>query len=281
MTPRLGLPDLGIGIGLRSAHYAHILERRPALGWFEIVSDNYLEDAGRPLELLDRIAARYPIVMHGVSLSIGSTDPLDHDYVRRLVRLRDRVNARWVSDHLCWTGVAGRNTHDLLPVPLTRASLRHIADRVCAVQDALGAPLVIENPSTYAAFRGDTLSEWDFLAGLCAATGCGLLLDVNNVYVSSRNHGFDPRAYFDGIPWDRVVQMHLAGHSDNGDHCVDTHDGPVIDAVWQLFADAWRRCPDGASVLLEWDARLPAFPVVAAEARRARRHMRTAAGAVS
>ncbi len=268
--PRLGLPDLGIGVGLRTTHYRHLLDERPAVDFLEIISDNYLETQGRPLEVLDQLAARIPVVMHGVSLSIGATDPLDRAYIRRLVRLRDRIGARWVSDHLCFTGAAGRNTHDLLPLPLTRTALEHVADRVQTVQDALGAPLIIENPSTYIAWQGSTMPEADFLAELCVRTGCGLLLDVNNVYVSARNHGFDAHAYLDTIPFERVVQFHVAGHSDNGDHCVDTHDGRVVDPVWELLATAWPRA-GGASVLLEWDASIPSFPEVHAEALRARR----------
>lgn len=267
---RLGLPDLGIGVGLRTVHYRHLREERPAVDFLEIISDNYMETAGRPLEVLDELAARHPIVMHGVSLSIGSTDPLDRGYVRRLVRLRDRCKARWVSDHLCFTGVAGRNTHDLLPLPYTRAALDHIAGRIATVQDALGAPLVIENPSTYVAWASSRMTEWEFLAELCRRTGCGLLLDVNNIYVSSRNHGFDPQDYLAGVPWPHVVQFHVAGHTDNGDHVVDTHDHPVIDPVWQLLGQAWRRC-GGASVLLEWDAHIPTFPEVHAEALKARK----------
>lgn len=267
MAPRLGLPDLGIGIGLRSAHYRALQRRRPDIGFLEIISENYLEDAGRPLEVLDVLARRHPVVMHGVSLSIGADAPLDRDHLRRLVRLRDRVGARWVSDHLCFTGTALRNTHDLLPIPLNRAMLRHVAERVDAVQDALGAPLVIENPSTYVAWRSSTMSEPDFLAALCDRTGCGLLLDVNNVYVSSRNHGFDPHGYLDAVPWDHVVQFHIAGHSDEGDHCVDTHDRRVRDEVRELLAAAWPRC-GGASVLLEWDADIPALDEVVAEAHR-------------
>jgi uncharacterized protein (UPF0276 family) len=272
--PRLGLPDLGIGVGLRTTHYRHLLDERPAVDFLEIISDNYLETQGRPLEVLDQLAARIPVVMHGVSLSIGATDPLDRAYVRRLVRLRDRIGARWVSDHLCFTGAAGRNTHDLLPLPLTRAALDHVAGRVRAVQDALGAPLIIENPSTYIAWQGSTMPEAEFLAELCARTGCGLLLDVNNVYVSARNHGFDAHAYLDVIPFERVVQFHVAGHSDNGDHCVDTHDGRVVDPVWELLATAWPRA-GGASVLLEWDASIPSFTEVHAEALRARRVLPT------
>lgn len=269
-APRLGLPDLGIGVGLRTTHYRHLLEQRPTVDFLEIISDNYLESAGRPLEVLERLAAQYPIVMHGVSLSLGATAPLDRTYLRRLVALRDRVHARWVSDHLCFTGIAGHNTHDLLPLPYNAAVLDHVADRVRAVQDALGALLVIENPSTYLAWRGSTMPEWEFLAALCARTGCGLLLDVNNIYVSARNHGFDPHTYLDHVPWPHVVQFHIAGHSDNGDHVVDTHDAPVVPKVWELLGIAWRRA-QGASVLLEWDAHIPAFAEVHAEALKARR----------
>lgn len=269
-APRLGFPDLGLGVGLRSPHYDYVLEHRPAVGWFEIISENYLDSGGRPRAVLDRIAEHYPIVMHGVSLSIGSTDPLDLDYVRRLAGLAEAVDARWVSDHLCWTGVLGRNTHDLLPMPLNEESLAHVGERVRRVQEVLGRPLVLENPSTYVGFAADTLAEHEFLARLAEDTGCGLLLDVNNVYVSSVNHGFDPEVYIDAIPADRIVQFHLAGHTHCGTHIVDTHDGPVIDAVWRLYRRAHRRT-EGVSTLLEWDARIPTFPVLLAEVEKARR----------
>ncbi len=265
---RWGLPNLGVGVGLRTTHYQHILASRPTVAWFEIISENFMQTAGRPLHVLDTLAEHYPLVMHGVSLSIGSSDPIDRAYLRELVALRDRIVSPWVSDHLCWTGVAGRNNHDLLPLPYTEEALAHVARRVRQVQDALGAPLILENPSTYVEFAGSTLSEWDFLAALCAETGCGLLLDVNNVYVSARNHGFATADYLAGLPWDRVVQIHVAGHTDNGTHVIDTHIGPVIDPVWQLFAAAYRRS-GGASVLLEWDAEIPEFPVVHQEAQRA------------
>lgn len=266
---RLGLPDLGIGVGLRSQHYRAILDGQPQVGFFEIISDNYMESAGRPLEFLDRIAAQFPVVMHGVSLSIGSTAPLDRTYVRNLKTLRDRVGARWVSDHLCWTGLAGRNTHDLLPLPYTKETLRHVCERIRKVQDVLEAPLIIENPSTYIGFVESTMSEWEFIAAMCDRTGCGLLLDVNNVFVSARNHGFDANDYLAAIPWERVVQFHVAGHSDEGTHIIDTHDGPVIDPVWALLAKAWPRA-GGASILLEWDAKIPSFMEVEQEALRAR-----------
>lgn len=266
---RFGLPNLGIGLGLRTVHYSHILEQFPAVDWFEIISENYMQTAGRPLLFLDRIAERYPLVMHGVSLSIGSTDPLNLDYLRELKSLRDRTRALWVSDHLCWTGVAGKNSHDLLPLPYTEEALRHAANRVRAVQDILEAPLVLENPSTYVEFSSSTMTEWEFLAALADEADCGLLLDVNNVYVSAHNHHFDPYEYLAALPYDRVVQFHVAGHSHAGTHLMDTHIGPVVEPVWALLRDAtWRG--QGTSVLLEWDAEIPAFEVVHREALRAR-----------
>ncbi|MFM2091421.1 MAG: hypothetical protein RLZZ127_1910 [Planctomycetota bacterium] len=267
--PRLGLPDLGFGIGLRTTHYGDLLADPTQVGFLEIISENYMESRGRPLEVLERLAARVPVVMHGVALSIGAGEPLDRAYLRDLRRLRDRIGARWVSDHLCATGVAGLNTHDLLPLPMTEAMLDHVTDRIRAVQDAIGAPLVIENPSTYIAWGTSTLPEGEFLAELCRRTGCGLLVDVNNLYVCSRNAGQDPGAWMDAIPWDHVVQFHVAGHTDRGDLCIDTHDQPVRDAVWDLLAEAWPRA-GGASVLLERDADIPPLADVLAELATAR-----------
>jgi hypothetical protein len=272
MANRFQFPDLGIGLGLRTVHYRHILEHQPAVDWFEIISENYLQTEGKPLHWLDQIAERYPIVMHGVSLSIGSMDPLDPTHLAGLRDLRDRTGARWVSDHLCWTGVAGKNTHDLLPMPYTEEALRHVVARVRQVQDVLGAPLVLENPSTYVEFTASTLSEWDFLAALAEEADCGLLIDVNNIFVSARNHGFDPRTYLAAIPFDRVVQYHVAGHTDHGTHVVDTHIGPVIDTVYELLGEAYRQAE--ASILLEWDAEIPPFPEAHAEALRARDFLR-------
>lgn len=268
-NPRLGFPDLGIGVGLRTSHYGHILGQHPAVDWFELISENYMDTQGRPLHVADQVAAAYPVALHGVSLSIGSTDPLNEPYLHALRALRDRLGARWVSDHLCWTGVNGRNSHDLLPLPLTPASLDHVAGRVDRVQQWFGTPFVLENPSTYVEFAESSMPEAEFLAELCRRTGCGLLLDVNNVYVSSRNHGFDPLTYLDTLPMDHVVQIHVAGHTDNGTHVIDTHIGPVIDPVWVLLREAWARGAR-ASILLEWDAEIPAFEVVHAEALRAR-----------
>ncbi len=268
MSNRFNLPNLGVGLGLRTVHYSHILEAAPAVDWFEIISDNYMETAGRPLYYLDAIAERYPIVMHGVALSIGSTDPLDRRYLASLRALRDRTRARWVSDHLCWTGVHGKNTHDLLPMPYTAEGLAHVAARVKEVQDFLGAPLALENPSTYAEFADAPMREWEFLARLAEEADCAILLDVNNIYVSARNHGFDPQVYLDAIPFDRVVQLHVAGHTDHTTHIIDSHIGPVTTEVWKLLGDAYARA-GGAPVLLEWDAEIPSVEKTHAEALRA------------
>lgn len=262
-------PHLGFGVGLRTVHYADILRDRPEVDWFEAISENYLDSQGRPRRVLEQVAERYPVVLHGVSLSIGSVDPLDRDYLAKLRRLADSVRARWVSDHICWTGVLGRNSHDLLPLPYTEESLRHVVERTRIVQELLDRPLVLENPSSYATFRESTMPEWEFVARLAEEADCALLLDVNNVYVSATNHGFDPREYLAAIPLDRVAQFHLAGHTNLGDHLLDTHDGPVIDPVGELFQEVYRRA-GGASTLLEWDASIPSFAEVHAEALRMR-----------
>lgn len=268
-APRLGLPDLGLGVGLRSVHFDHILDESPEVDWFEAISENFIDTLGRPRHVLDRIAERYPLVLHGVSMSIGSSDPLDHAYLGRLKSLADDVGARWVSDHLCWTGIAGLNTHDLLPLPLTEEALDHVAARVRVVQEVLERPLILENPSTYVEFVASSMPEWEFLARLTEVTGCGLLLDVNNVFVSSVNHGLDPVEYIESLPHDRIVQLHLAGHTNCGTHVIDTHDGRVTDEVWELFALA-HRLTGGVSTLLEWDQNIPSFEDVHAEVLRAR-----------
>lgn len=271
-APRLGLPHLGLGVGLRGVHFSHILEQWPAVDWFEVISENYIDSQGRARHVLDQVAARYPVVMHGVSLSIGSVDPLDHDYLARVKRLADAIGARWVSDHLCWTGVLGVNTHDLLPLPLNEETLRHVVARVRIVQEVLERPLVLENPSTYITFADSTLSDWEFLSRLADEADCGLLLDVNNVYVSCVNHDWDPVAYIRGITPERVVQFHLAGHTNRGTHLIDTHDGHVINPVWELYRLA-HQLTGGASTLLEWDAKIPEFPVLHAEVLKARHYM--------
>ena len=268
--------DLGIGLGLRTTHYATILGERPKVDWFEILSENYLHTGGRPLHVLDTIAAHYPIVMHGVSMNIGSTDRLDRAYLRELKALQQRCRARWVSDHLCWTGVDGNNLHDLLPLPYSKAALRHVVARVREVQDVLEQPLVLENPSTYVQFAGADFTEPEFLQELCAQTGCGLLLDVNNVYVCATNHGFDAAAYLRAVPWSNVVYFHLAGHTTHATHLVDTHDRPVCDDVWQLYREA-HRLSGGRSTLLEWDGSIPDFATTHREAKKALRHRAAAA----
>jgi uncharacterized protein (UPF0276 family) len=269
---RLGHPNLGLGVGLRTVHFSHILQQHPEVDWFEIISENFMDSRGRPRYVLDQIAERYPVVMHGVSLSIGSTDPLNREYLAKLKQLAKSVNARWVSDHLCWTGVAGRNTHDLLPIPLNEATLAHVVGRIRAVQEFLERPLVLENPSTYVAFADSTMSEWEFIRRMAEEADCGLLLDANNVYVSSVNHDFDPIEYIRSVPHHRVVQFHLAGHTHCQTHIVDTHDNHVIDPVWELYRLA-HQLTGGAATLLEWDAKIPEFPVVHAEVLKARQYM--------
>lgn len=270
MGNRFGLPDLGLGVGLRTVHYAHVLEQRPAVDFFELLSENFLHTGGRPLHVAEQVAAHYPIVLHGVSMNLGSVDPLDFAYLRALKELAQRVRAVWLGDHVCWTGRAGRNTHDLLPLPYTEESLRHVAERARAAADFLERPLVLENPSTYLTFHASSMPEAVFLRRLAEAADCALLLDVNNVYVSCRNHGWDPWDYLDEIPLERVVQVHLAGHSDHGSHCIDTHSGPVIDPVWELYA-ALTRCAGPRATLLEWDADIPPFERVHAEVLKAER----------
>jgi len=269
MANRWGLPDLGLGVGLRTVHFGHILSKRPPVEWFEVLSENFMQTGGRPLWVLDQVVERYPVALHGVSMSIGSTDPLDLDYLDELKKLAARTRAHWVSDHLCWTGVVGRNTHDLLPMPYTEEALRHTTARVRQVSEMLERPLVLENPSSYVEFAASSMTEWEFLARLAEEADCGLLLDVNNVYVSSFNHGFDPREYIDAIPADRVVQYHLAGHTNKGTHILDTHSDHAIDEVWELYRRAWKRTGPVAT-LYEWDEDIPEFEVLHAEARKAR-----------
>lgn len=266
------LPNLGLGLGLRGEHFNHILEHKPAVDWFEIISENFMDSGGRPRHVLDQIREHYPVVMHGVSMSIGSTDPLDFDYLKKLKQLSTEINPVWISDHLCWTGVLNINSHDLLPVPLNEGTLEHIVNRIQVVQDFLERPLIIENPSTYLAFQHSDIPEWEFLNGLVAATGCGLLLDVNNVYVSAFNNEFDPIEYIENINHQHIVQMHLAGHQHCGDHIIDTHDSPVVDPVWELFRLAWQKT-GGTSTLLEWDGNIPDFDTCHAELLKAKQYM--------
>jgi uncharacterized protein (UPF0276 family) len=269
--------DPGLGLGLRSKHFDYILENNPAVDWFEVISENFMDSGGRPRQVLRRIAERYPVVMHGVSLSIGSTDALNFEYLKKLKLLAEEIEPLWMSDHLCWTGVNGLNTHDLLPVPLTEESLEHVCRRINEVQDFLERPFVFENPSTYLTFKQSTIPEWDFLRYMTEETGCLLLLDVNNVYVSGFNNDFDPAHYIRQIPHESVVQMHLAGHQHCGDYIVDTHDRHVASDVWELFTLAWQ-LTGGAATLLEWDANIPDFADYHAELLKARDFMNVFAG---
>ena len=266
---RFDVPFLGFGIGLRTVHFPEVLEGTPTVDWFEVISENFMRTAGRPRDVLDAVAARWPVVMHGVSLSIGSTDPFDAAYLRLLGSLARRVKAPWISDHLCWTGVAHRTSHDLLPCPYNEGALRHIVARVREVQDRLGRTIALENPSSYVAFRSSDMPEHEFLARLAEEADCALLLDVNNVYVSSENHGFDPVTYIDALPADRVVQYHLAGHTRYPTHVLDTHSDHVCEEVWSLFEHTWSRV-GARSTLIEWDDDIPVLDVVLAEAELAR-----------
>ncbi|MBN8731615.1 MAG: DUF692 domain-containing protein [Acidobacteria bacterium] len=269
MTNRWGLPDLGFGIGLRTVHFPHILADWPEMDWFEILSENFMDTGGRPAYVLDRVAERYPVVMHGVSMSVGSTDPVNFEYLKKLKALAKRTKARWISDHLCWTGVSGKNTHDLLPMPYTDESLRHVVERVKTIMDYLEQPVFLENPSSYLEFTSSTWTEGEFLSQVAEQSGCGILLDVNNVYVSAFNHGFDAGEYVDRIPADRIAQIHLAGHTNKGTHILDTHSDHVVDEVWELYRRVCQRA-GGVATLIEWDEAVPSFETVRAEAWKAK-----------
>lgn len=262
-------PSPGFGLGLRPEHYGEFLGQPQPVDWLEIISENYMVPGGKPLAMLDAIRADYPVVMHGVSLSIGSAEPLDMGYLRDLKALAERVEPLWISDHLCWTGINAHNTHDLLPLPYDAPALDCVVDNIGRVQDYLGRRILIENPSSYVTFRSSDRSEWDFLAEMAARADCLLLLDVNNIYVSARNHGFDPQDYLAGVPADRIQQIHLAGHSDMGDYVIDTHDADVCDAVWDLYGDAVRMFGPVAT-MIERDDHIPPLADVIAELDRAR-----------
>ncbi len=270
MSPTPRIPIAGFGLGLRPAHYEAIVASPPDVDWFEILTENYLVPGGRPMHWLDAIRRDYPMVMHGVSLSIGGTDPLDREYLAQVATLAHRVEPLWISDHLCWTGTQGRNLHDLLPLPFTEQALDHIAGRVRQVQDILGQRILLENVSSYVSFTGSEFTEWEFAAELARRADCLILLDVNNVYVSAFNHGFDARTYIDAMPADRVQQIHLAGHSHCGDWIVDTHDAPVVDPVWELYDYTMQRLGPVAT-MIERDDHIPPLADLMAELGRARR----------
>jgi uncharacterized protein len=262
-------PDLGFGVGLRSEHCEEVSSGRARAQWFEAISENYMDTGGRPLQILESVRRDRPVALHGVALSIGSTDPLDRRYLARLKDLAARIEPVLVTDHLCWTGVDGRSLYDLLPLPYTEETLTHVAARVIQVQEFLGRRILLENASTYVEYRCSQIPEWQFLAELAERADCGVLLDINNVYVSCTNHGHDARAYIDAIPCDRVGQFHLAGFTDMGGWLFDTHNAPVCDDVWHLYEHAVARFGQ-ISTLVEWDADVPAFEVLLAEAERAR-----------
>jgi hypothetical protein len=269
--PRLGLPDLGVGVGMRIPHYADLLDGpEPArMDWLEIISENFMIGGGLPLYNLGRALERYRLVQHGVSLSIGATEPLDYGYLSKLKALLQQTKSPWVSDHLCWTGAHGVNLHDLLPLPYTEEAVKHVAARAREVQDFLGVRLILENVSSYLTYTSSAMTEWEFITAIAEEADVGLLLDVNNIYVSSFNHGFNPRDFVDGVPHARVVQIHLAGHTNYGKYIIDTHSAAVIDPVWDLYRQAIERCGP-VSTLVEWDDDIPPFAELCAEAEKAR-----------
>lgn len=264
------LPPLGYGLGLRRQHYKEVLATQPKVDWFEAISENYMDAGGSPRHYLEAVRERYPVVLHGVSLSIGSVDPLNRHYLLSLRRLIDDIEPAWVSDHLCWTGVDHTNLHDLLPLPYTEESLSHVAGRVAQVQEFLGRRILLENVSSYVSYTVSEMSEWEFLGEVAERADCLLLLDINNIYVSACNHGFEPLDYLEGVPPQRVQQFHLAGHSHNGDHIIDTHDQPIVDPVWRLYAEALHRFGP-VSTMIERDDNIPPLAELLAELEQAKR----------
>lgn len=252
------LDFLGYGLGLRTDYYDLIVQEQPPVDWFEILTENYMVAGGKPLYYLDQVRERYPVVMHGVSLSIGGTDPLDQDYLKQLKQLAERVQPRWMSDHLCWTGQGGHNIHDLMPLPYNDDAIKHVAQRVRQVQDYLERQILLENVSSYVTYSHSAMTEWEFYSAVAEEADCLMLLDINNIYVSARNHEFDPVDYINGVPQDRVQQFHLAGHSDYGDYVIDTHDHPIVDPVWDLYATALKRF-GAVSSMIERDDNMPEF----------------------
>jgi uncharacterized protein (UPF0276 family) len=266
-------PNLGIGIGLRVPHFEAIFRDKPNIDWFEIISENFMGASGKPLENLQRILEHYPVVQHGVTLSIGGPDPIDFDYLKRLKALARITKTPWISDHLCWGRLAGAHYHDLLPLPYTKEVIDYVAERARIVQDYLELPLALENLSSYVAFKNDEMPEWDFYSAVVEKADIYMMLDVNNIYVSSRNHGFNPKDYYSNIPMDRVIQIHLAGHLDKGDYVLDTHDNYVRDEVWAIYAEVYPQTR-GVSTLLEWDDNYLTFQETWDEALKAKQFQR-------
>jgi hypothetical protein len=270
----------GFGLGLRTPHYEAVLNEPHAIDWLEVITENYLVPGGKPLDYLERIRGRFPLVMHGVSLSIGSTDPVDFEYLAQVRALAARIEPHWISDHLCWTGIEGRNLHDLLPLPYTEEALASVVERVGQVQDALGRQILLENVSSYLTYRASDMSEWEFLREVAQRADCAILLDINNIYVSSVNHGFDPLTYLQSVPKDRVRQFHLAGHSDLEGHLIDTHDHPIVEPVWDLYCAALAQF-GAVPTMIERDDNIPPLSELVAELQIARelgrRHSQRAA----
>jgi uncharacterized protein (UPF0276 family) len=270
-------PSLGCGVGLRRCHYTYVLDQHPPVDWLEVITENFMVEGGRPLQVLEEVRKDYPIVLHGVSLSIGSTDPLNIPYLKQLAATARRFEPAWLSDHLCWTSLGGRNLHDLLPLPYTEETVRYVAERIRRVQEMLERTVLIENVSSYLQFRSSRLSEWAFLGAVADEADCAILLDINNIFVNSFNHGFDPVHYIDSVPANRVIQFHLAGHSDKGTYLLDSHDQPIRAEVWALYEYAVQRF-GRLPTLIEWDDNIPEFTVLAAAAAEARKRCDTVLG---
>lgn len=264
------IPNLGVGLGLRIPHYEDIFRDKPDIDWFEIISENFMVDGGKPLENLQRILDSYPVVQHGVALAIGSPDPLDYDYLKKLKKLARKTKTPWISDHLCWGKLAGAHYHDLLPLPYTKEVIAYVAEKARIVQDFLEIPFALENLSSYVAYKDDEMPEWEFYTNVVEKADIYMMLDVNNIYVSSRNHGFDPKDYYENIPMERVIQIHIAGHTDHGDYVLDTHDNFVRDEVWQIYASVYPET-GGVSTLLEWDDNFVSFSETWQEALKAKK----------
>jgi uncharacterized protein (UPF0276 family) len=261
--------SLGFGLGLRRDHYETILSEKPLIDWFEIITENYLVPGGKPHYFLEKIRENYPMVMHGVSMSIGSSDPLDWQYLEDLKSLANKIEPKWISDHLCWTGIHGKNMHDLLPLPYTEEAIRHVVDRIIQVQDFLGRRILIENVSSYVTYQQSTMTEWEFISEIAEKADCLILLDVNNIYVSAINHEFDPFDYLNGISGNRVNQIHIAGHLNKGDYIIDTHDHAISDPVWNLYAETIRRF-GAISTMIERDDHIPPLFELMSELNQAR-----------
>ncbi|MBS0654413.1 MAG: DUF692 domain-containing protein [Verrucomicrobia bacterium] len=270
------IPNLGIGIGLRIPHYEAIFSQKADIDWFEIISENFMVDGGMPLMNLERILERYPVVMHGVTLAIGSSDPLDFDYLKKLKALAKKTKTPWVSDHLCWGRVPGSHFHDLLPLNYTKETIDYVVERARIVQDFLELPFALENLSSYVTFNSDEMPEWEFYSQIVEKADIYMMLDVNNIYVSSRNHDFDPMEYVNNIPLDRVLQIHLAGHTDCGNYLLDTHDNYVTDEVWKLYGEVYPKTR-GVSTLLEWDDKFISFEATCQEAKKAKQYQKSLA----